>query len=60
MMIAGILITVVGFLVSLSSLPLSNSVGGRMSIVLAGIVISLVGIFGLINRAYLRNANWRR
>jgi hypothetical protein len=60
MIIAGIAVTLVGFIVSLLSLSLSASAGGRLAIVLIGLVISLVGIFGIINRAYLKDANWRR
>ena len=60
MIIAGIAVTLLGFIISLFSLSLSTSVGGRLAIVLIGIAISLIGIFGVINRAYLKNANWRR
>jgi hypothetical protein len=35
-------------------------VGGRMAMVLIGMAMSLFGIMGLINRAYLKNAIWRK
>ena len=56
----GLLITFLGFLLSLFSLSLTTSVGTRMAIVLAGIALSLFGIIGVVNRAYLKNAIWKR
>ena len=56
----GLLVTLGGFLLSLMSLSMSSSTGGRMTFVLAGIAVSLVGIIGLINPAYLKNAIWKR
>ena len=60
MILVGILITLAGFLLSLLSLGLASSVGARMAMVLVGIVVSLVGILGVINGAYLKNAIWKR
>jgi hypothetical protein len=60
MILAGILITLLGFVLSVLSLGMTSSVGGRMVIVLIGLAISFGGIIGVINRAYLKNANWRR
>jgi hypothetical protein len=31
-----------------------------MALVLAGIAISLFGLIGVLNRAYLKNALWKR
>lgn len=56
----GLLITFLGFLLSLFSLTLTTSVGTRMAMVLAGIALSLIGIIGVLNRAYLKNAIWKR
>ncbi len=56
----GIVITVLGFVLSLASLTLTTSVGGRMGLVLAGIAISLFGIIGVLNPAYVKNAIWKR
>jgi hypothetical protein len=56
----GLLITFLGFVLSLFSLSLTSSTGGRLGLVLAGIAVSLVGIIGIVNRAYLRNAIWKR
>ena len=60
MIAVGLLITVLGFAVSFASLGLASSVGARMAMVLAGIVISLGGILGVINQAYLKNAIWKK
>jgi len=60
MVFIGLLVTVLGFVLSLLSLGLASSVGARMALVLAGIAVSLVGILGIINSAYLRNAIWKR
>ena len=60
MAILGILVTFLGFVISLLSLSMMSSVNGRMVMVLAGVVVSLVGIIGLINPAYMKNANWRK
>jgi len=60
MVIAGLVITLLGFLISVASLTLTASVGGRMGIVLAGLAISLFGIIGVINKAYLKNPIWKK
>jgi len=60
MIIVGLLITFAGFLISLFSLSLASSVSGRMTMVLLGLVVSLVGIIGVLNQAYLKNAIWRK
>jgi hypothetical protein len=60
MVFAGIVITLLGFVLSILSLGLASSVGARMTMVLIGLALSLFGIMGVINRAYLKNAIWRR
>ena len=60
MVAAGLIVTLLGFVISVLSLSLTASATGRLVIVLAGIVVSLVGIVGLINPAYMRNAIWKR
>ena len=56
----GIVITFLGFAVSVASLGLTDSNSTRLGIVLVGIVISLVGIIGVINPAYQKNALWKK
>ena len=60
MVLAGILITLLGFVISVLSLAMTSSVGGRLATVLIGLAVSLSGIIGVINRAYMKNANWRK
>jgi len=60
MIIAGIIVTLLGFIISVFSLTATSSVQGRMVMVLIGIAVSLAGIIGLLNRAYLAKAIWRK
>ncbi len=60
MILAGIVITLLGFVLCVLSLGMTSSVGGRMAMVLIGLTLSLVGIMGVINRAFLKNAIWRK
>ena len=60
MIIAGIVITLLGFLISVASLGATSSVGGRMIMVLVGMAVCLVGIIGVLNRAFLSKAIWRK
>ena len=60
MALAGVVITFLGFLISVMSLGMTSSLGGRMVIVLIGLAVSLIGIIGVINRAFLKNAVWRK
>ncbi len=60
MAILGLLLAVAGMAVSILSLTITANPTGRLAIVLAGIAISLFGIAGLVNRAYLKNAIWRK
>ncbi len=60
MAIAGLVVTVAGFLVAASSVGLTAANGTRLVIVLAGIAISLGGIMGLINPAYQKDVPWKR
>jgi hypothetical protein len=57
---AGVVVTILGFLITLSSLGLATGTGARMAIVIAGIAISLFGIIGLINKAAISNAIWQK
>jgi hypothetical protein len=60
MALVGLLVTLAGFLVAISSVGLVSGTGVRLVMVLAGIVISLGGIMGIINPAYQKNAVWKR
>jgi cytochrome c biogenesis protein CcdA len=60
MALVGILITFAGFLLSASSVGITSSNSTRLIIVLVGIVLSLIGIVGVINPAYQKNAVWKK
>ena len=59
MILVGILVTLLGFAVAFFSLGLTSDVNARLAMVLAGMALSLYGILGLINKAYMQKANWR-
>jgi len=56
----GIIVTLLGFVISLLSLTLASSVGGRLVLVLFGLAVSLFGILGVLNRAYISKAIWKQ
>jgi hypothetical protein len=60
MIALGALVTFLGFLISLFSLSLTTSPYGRLAVVALGILISLFGIIGILNRYYLKTAIWRK
>jgi hypothetical protein len=60
MAIAGILVTLLGFIIAVASLGMSSSTGARMVIVLIGMAVSLIGIIGMINPAFQKNAVWKK
>jgi hypothetical protein len=60
MIFVGILLAILGFVISLLSLAATSSVGGRMALVLVGLAVSLFGILGVLNKAYQKNAIWKR
>jgi hypothetical protein len=60
MVLLGIVVTLAGFVVAISGLGVATTVGVRMALTLIGIAISLTGIMGVLNRAYLKNAIWKR
>jgi hypothetical protein len=52
MTFVGLAVTFLGFVIALGSLGATASTSGRMGMVLVGIVVSLVGIMGVITPAY--------
>jgi hypothetical protein len=60
MAVAGLLVTLAGFLLAALSVGIAAATSVRLIIVLIGIAVSLGGIIGLINPAYQQNAVWRR
>jgi hypothetical protein len=60
MLIVGIAITVAGWLLAVASLGATSNNTVRLVMVLAGIGVSLVGIMGVLNGHYLKNAIWKK
>ena len=56
----GVAVTFIGFLIAAGSVGIAGSTGARLVIVLVGIVVSLIGIIGVINPAYQKDAVWRK
>lgn len=60
MILVGILLSFLGFAISVLSLALTSSVAGRLVLILVGIAMSLFGILGILNKIYLKNAVWNK
>lgn len=58
--LVGVIVTFAGFLLAAMSVGITSSTTGRLGMVLVGIAISLVGIIGVINPAYQKNAVWKK
>jgi hypothetical protein len=56
----GLAVTFLGFVIAFSSLGVTDSTGTRMAMVLAGIVVSLIGIMGVITPAYQKTWIFKR
>ena len=59
MAFVGLAVTLLGFVVAVASLGLASCNTARLVIVLAGIAVSLIGIIGVLNPAYMKNAIWK-
>jgi len=60
MKIVGILLAVVGWMLPLVGLSMTSSMGARFVLCFLGIGITLTGIIGVLNKAHLKNAPWKR
>jgi uncharacterized membrane protein HdeD (DUF308 family) len=60
MALVGLLVTFAGFLLAAASVAITSSNGGRLGIVIVGVVLCLAGIIGLINPAYQKDAVWKK
>lgn len=60
MKIVGLLLAVGGWLVPVVGLSLTTSNAVRLILSLIGITVSLVGILGVLNKAHLQHAIWKR
>ena len=60
MALVGLFVVLLGFAISVASLGVASAVSGRMIMVLIGIAVSLFGIIGVLNPAYMKNAIWKK
>ncbi len=60
MAFVGLAVVVLGFIISFASLGVTEDVTVRLIMTLVGIAVSLFGIIGLINKAYLKDAIWKK
>lgn len=59
MILIGILVTLLGFVISVFSLAL-HSTAAQLTVILLGIAVSLYGITGILNKHYVKNAIWKK
>ena len=59
MQIVGILLALIGWLVPVVGLTITQSLGARFVLVVLGIGISLTGILGVLNKTHLKKAIWK-
>jgi hypothetical protein len=60
MKLIGVLMALVGWIIPIVSLPLTQSLSGRFVASILGLIIGLVGILGVLNQAHLKEAIWKR
>ena len=60
MAFVGVIVTLAGWVLAAASVGITSSTTARLGMVLVGIVVSLVGILGVINPAYQKNAVWKK
>ena len=60
MTFVGLGVTFLGFVLAFISLGVTDSTAARLGMVLAGIVVSLIGIMGLMVPAYQKTWIWKR
>jgi len=58
MRILGLLMAIVGWLIAVSSVEVSN-VGLQLFVALLGLLVALGGVVGVLNHAHLKNAMWK-
>jgi len=59
MRIVGIVLALLGWLIPVVGLTLTQSLTARFVLVLLGIGISLTGILGVLTKVHLKNAIWK-
>ncbi len=60
MKFVGVLLIIVGWLIPVLGLNFTTSNAARLVLSLIGIAVCLVGILGVLNKAYLEHAIWKQ
>jgi len=60
MRIVGILLALAGWLLAVAALSITQSMGARFGACVLGIIISLVGILGVLNSFHQADAIWKK
>ena len=60
MRIVGILVALGGWLLPMVALSMTQSTGARFGACVLGMIISLVGILGILNGVHLAGAIWKK
>ena len=55
----GILLALLGWIVPMVGLTMTQSTGARMGLCVVGIVVCMVAILGILNKAFQKNAIWK-
>jgi hypothetical protein len=59
MKLVGLVMAIAGWLIPVVSLVLTQSTAVRMTLCVAGLAVSLLGILVVMNKAHLKNAIWK-
>jgi hypothetical protein len=59
MRIIGILVALVGWIIPILGVVLTQSTAARFALVVLGIAVSLFAIIGILNKAHLKHAIWK-
>ncbi len=59
MKIVGVVVVLVGWLIPLVGLTITQSTSARFVLVFLGIAVTMFGILGVLNKAHLKNAIWK-
>ena len=60
MIAVGLLVTLLGFAITVASLGVASAMSGRLIMTLLGIAVSLFGIMGILNPHYVKTAIWKK
>ena len=60
MKLVGILLALAGWLIPVVALTITQSLAARFVLAVLGIIISLVGILVVLNKAHLEHAIWKK